>query len=311
MLLAAGPAPAAAQDVHVRSDTALVAYEVRSPGTAAFMTRRRLIQTLGFTYAQAFGARHHDGRPRPRLVASFDLRLDQDFGDTCLVGRDLCVHATSTGDLGSYQPLAHDTSADAPTAWLELRDLPGGARFRLGRQLLINPIGFVRLDGLDARIAPVAWLAAEAYAGALVRQTSLAGSDAFVPQGALHLALPASVDPSTAPYVSPPVTTWVAGAAVEGGDSRGVRTRLDFRELWESSGTVARRAAITAASAPWDALRLQASGVWDLLDGTLLDAVASVTVAAGPVTWRGGVDRHVPRFDAGTNLGVLRRGSSR
>lgn len=301
--------PAArAQDVEIDSDTVLQLYEVRSPGAAAFIVRRRLVQTLGFTYGHAVGtpdpALGDEVTRGPRVLATLRLRLDQDFGQTCLVGRDLCVRATDPNEPATYQPLARDTAVDAPSAFVEIHSLPAGGRARVGRHLLYGPIGLLRIDGASARVAPLTLVAVEAYAGLLVRATSLAGSDAFVPQGTLRLDLD-DVDPSRVPFVEPPVDTWAAGADLEVGDFRWARARAGIRELWEPSGVVARRFGASIASQPWDPLRVEGTAVWDLLDGTLYDALASVTTRAGALTIRAGVEQHVPRFDAGSIWGYF------
>ncbi len=301
-MLAAGLWPsvaARADDVRVESDTAFQVYEVRSPGTAALLARRRLVQSLGMTWARPLDDDEGGGQLVPRLAASLRLRLDQDFGEDCLIDRDLCYAATRSGDPAFYQPLADDTEVDATEAWVEVNGLPLGARVRAGRHLRFDNLGFVRMDGATGRVEPAPWVAAEVYAGALVRSTSLAGSDAFVPQGDPRLDL--DVDPERVPFVDPPDTTWLAGGSVELGRVRWARARVGFREVRESAGLVARRASVALASEPVDALRLEAAGVWDVLEKRWVDATAGLSIEPGrSVGVRATVERHVPVFDWGT-----------
>jgi len=291
---------AGADDVHLDSDTSFQAYEVRSPGTAALMTRRRLVQSLGFTWMRDLVEPEDAGAPVPRLAASLRLRLDQDFGDTCLVHRDLCIRATNPDDPATYQPLASDTVVDAPEAWVEVRGLPLGLRARVGRHLRGSVLGFVRVDGASARIEPRRWAAVEAYGGRLVRGTSVAGTDAFAPEGALRLS-PDGTDRDRAPFLDEPSTTWVGGGALEIGRAEAVRGAVRFREVRDGDGLVGRRGALSLASEPVDALRVSVDGAWDLSDAELVDAVGAVTVRpSDEVTTRATVEHHVPTFDLGT-----------
>jgi len=297
-LLLLCPLAARADDVHLDADTAVQAYEVRSPGAGAIMARRRLLQTLGLSWTRELDADR--GEPLPRVQASLRLRLDQDFGDTCLVGRDLCVRATDPREPGTYQPLASDTVVDAPEAWAGIGGLPWGASARVGRQLWADPIGLARLDGVTVGAEPDDWIAARAYGGAMVRTTSLAGSGAFEPQGALRLDLD-DVDPARVPYADAPTTTWLAGGDVELGMARFVRGSIGFREVWEDAGIVARRGALSLASSPVGWLRVAADGVWDLLDQELIAASAAIDVrVVEPLHITLEAQRRVPRFDLGT-----------
>ena len=293
---------AAADDVHVDADTSFQAYEVRSPGTAALMTRRRLVQTLGATWSRELSGGDRGEGTRPRIDASFRLRLDQDFGDTCLLSRDICVRATDAREPAVYQPLASDTDIDAPEAWVGVTGLPMSTSLRAGRQLRFDPAGMVRFDGARARFAPLAWLSAEAWGGAVVRRTSLAGSPAFEPEGAIRIDLTdEGVDPSAVPFVAEPTVTWTAGAALALGHPRWVQGRIGFRETFEEAGLVARRGWVDLASGPASWLRLAATGVLDPTDGALVDASGRVTVRpVRRLDLEVAVERHLPRFDQGT-----------
>lgn len=289
----------AAHDVHVEADTVFQAYEVRSPGTSAFMTRRRLLQTLGFTYANPLRDQpDSDGRV-PVLTASVRLRLEQDFGDTCLLARDLCVRATNERDSGVYQPLAQSTLVDLPSAYVDVNGLPYGVLVRAGRQLTWDSIGFARFDGAFARAAPLDWIAVEGMVGAVVRDTSLGGSSAFELSGVPRLDL-GNVDPARVPFVAPPATMRIDGGAIEFGRSAWVRGRIAFRELVEGEGTVARRFATGLVTEPIPGLRAQVDGVWDLLDGANIAAAIGASYDTTYVRVMARAERNVPRFDPGT-----------
>jgi len=312
---AARAAPARADDVRIDSESSFQAYEVRSPGTSVFYTRRRLVTSLGLAWARAVRDEPDDDGRTPRLSATLRLRLTQEFGDTCLIARALCVRATDQTNLAAYQPLARDTWVDVPTAYIEATGLPLGLQARLGRQLHYDVIGMLRADALRVRAEPWSWLAVEALGGLMVRDTSFGGSYAFEPIGAPRLDL--AIDPSRAPYVVSAVTTPIAHVALELGRTPIVRGRIAYRETWEldstdqagreiDGGLLSRRASLSLASQPVKALRLEADGVLDLLDtgnvgSRVISARAGVTVRTSEaLTLAARVERQVPRFDPGS-----------
>ena len=300
LLVLGASSPVFADEVFVDADSTFVAYEIRSPGTTAFLSRRRFVQRIGTRYSRTLGAAEPTDRAPIRLTSSVRLRLDQDFGDDCLIADELCYRATDASDPSIFQPLAQGTRLDAPEAWLEVRGLPGRTRIRAGRQMRLSPVGFLRFDGASAEVRPLGWLAADAYGGALVRRTTFLGSGAFEPVGAIRRDRDDLFDGS-APYIADPVTTFVFGGGVEVGATRIVRGRLQFREIREDAGLVFRRGAFALASQPIEELRLEGSTVFDLVDGALVDAQALVEVAVtDEVTAGVELERHLPRFDPGT-----------
>ncbi|HJL20289.1 MAG TPA: hypothetical protein RMH99_31770 [Sandaracinaceae bacterium LLY-WYZ-13_1] len=294
LMALAAPASARAFDVALDTDTSFQVYEVRSPGARAFMARRRLLSRLSVRLTHDLEEPDDEGRAL-RITAEAQLRLEQEFGSTCLVDADLCVNAVDADDPGAWQPLAADTVLDVPAVWGEISGLPLGTAVRVGRQLVLDPIGFVRFDGIRARVVPLRWIRVEAMAGRVVRGTSLAGTSRSDPQGSIRLD---SAD--RVPWAAPPVDTWVAGASVSGGPGRALQLRLSYRHMWEPDGDVLSRLGAAASSQPVDGLRIDASGVYDLLTDEVI--LASGRVAVGDDTLRGhaGIQRHVPRFDPGT-----------
>jgi hypothetical protein len=158
----------------------------------------------------------------------------------------------------------------------------------------------VRIDGASARAEPTAWLAGQAYGGLLVRGTSIAGTDAFAPQGIARLDLD-GVDRARVPFLEEPATTWLAGGLLEVGHVRIARAQAAFREVRDEDGLVTRRASLSVASQPIDAMRLSAAGVLDVHSRRVVDAWAEVRVTPHErVTVRASAERHVPVFDWGS-----------
>jgi hypothetical protein len=294
LALLAVAAPTRALDVELDTDTSFQVYEVRSPGARAFMARRRLLSRLALRLAHDLEEPDDEGRV-PRVTAEVQLRLEQDFGRTCLLSSELCVNAVDADDPGAWQPLAADTVLDVPAVWGGISGLPLGTSVRVGRQLVLDPIGFARFDGVSARIVPARWLRLEALGGLLVRGTSLAGTARSDPQGSIRLERADRV-----PWAAPPVDTWVAGASVAGGPGRWLQLRLSFRQMWEPDGDVLSRLGAAASSQPADWLRLDATGVLDLLSDEIIEASARAAVGDETLRVHAGAQRHVPRFDPGT-----------
>lgn len=292
---ASGPsATARAFDVELDTDTSFQAYEVRSPGARAFLARRRLVSRLGLRLAHDLAEPDGEGRA-PRITAEVQLRLEQNFGSDCLVGADLCVNAVDHDDPAGWQPLAADTVLDVPAVWGGVSGLPLGTSVRVGRQLVLDPIGFARFDGLRADVVPVRWLRVGALAGLLVRGTSLAGTPRSDLQGSIRLA-----EADRVPWAETPVDTWVAGASLAGGPGPWLELGLSFRQMWEDDGDVLSRLGGSASSQPADWLRLDITGVLDLLTEEIIQASGRLAVGDDTLRVHAEAQRHVPRFDPGT-----------
>ena len=284
-----------ADDVQVDAETTLQAYDVNSPATPVVWARRRLTQSLGLGYVKPLAEARPDGRV-PSLQLHLRLRLNQEFGNSCTADDQTCFAVVDPARRGSYTPIVDDGYIDLPYAYVETRDGPYGTTLRVGRQLHSSVMGFVRLDGASIRVEPVAWLAFEAAFGALVRRTSFAGTDAFVPSDRPRLALDAS-ERALAPYVEPPVTTWLGAASAELGEERIVRARLTYRALQQQGGWLERRLGLGLASVPAPAIRLDAHGVVDALQPGLIDAQVGVMWLTRDVRARVQLARYEPRFE--------------
>jgi hypothetical protein len=295
-LLANAAGVAADDDVRVDAETTLQAYDVTSPATQIVWARRRLTQTLGLGYVKQLADPQPDAAPPATVQVHFRLRLNQEFGSSCLASGALCFAIVDPQRRGSYTPIVDDGYIDLPYAFIETRDGPYGFSTRLGRQLHSDAIGFARVDGLSARVEPRAWLAFETVFGTLVRNTSVAGTNAFVPSVLPRLDT-GSLQQLRAPYLLPPVTTWIGAASAELGLERVLRARVSYRELAEAGGLLERRFGVGLASQPLPAWRFAADGVIDMLALGLIDSQVSANWTHED--WHAGLqlERHEPRFD--------------
>ena len=290
-------APTRAEDVHFESRTDFQAYEVYGPSAPAFLSRRRLVQNLGLTYADSLGK---EGTTRWDLRAR--VRLDHEFGRSCLVAREYCLASTNSSQPDEYLFLTEDVRMDLPLASIGVLGLPGRSEARLGRQLLTLAHRMRRIDGLALSTTPISSLTLRAHAGFLPLARSLLGTETFAPVGALD-------DPSRSAVADRP-PLWSLGAAISVRGPLGLTFDGGAEEVGEPKGAVERSLYLGLG---WRDGRNAAKAllVWDpsrefVADARVQGSVALVEDQAIGVVSRAELVYHRPRFDLGTILGVLR-----
>lgn len=148
------PAPAPAYHAEVAARSAVQFYSLRSPFGDPFVRRRRYTQTLGLRVDDI------DGNPAfdvPELSFDGSVRLDADFG---IEPREI-----DAGDT-RFIPGLEDAPIDLMYAYLDAKRLLGGAlSVRLGRQYLIDALGFWSFDGVRASLTTPVYFAVAVYAG--------------------------------------------------------------------------------------------------------------------------------------------------
>lgn len=285
----------------IDSDATFVGYQVSSPSSPVRIERRRFVETLGLEYVRAFGELE---APRYRLRTHFSLRLDQEFGRDCTDER--CLSFNDPDARRDHQVLADVTRLEVPALFVAVEG-PRGLAVTAGRQLIVDDIGFLRLDGGRVGLRPSRLVAVEAFAGRQAVHTLGAGYGFEVP-GSIRVGLPEGLVPERVPFAIPPTTIAAYGGRVELGDARFARGRLAFRELRDEGGLVARRLAAGLLSRPHPMVALRTSGVVDPTDGAILDAMGEVALTpwpdpperSAPAVIRARVRHHEPRFDLGS-----------
>ncbi|HYQ31471.1 MAG TPA: hypothetical protein VER04_29775 [Polyangiaceae bacterium] len=129
-------------------------YSLQSPYGSPLLQRRRYTQTLALNLYDIQADRRPLG---PTLSFKSRLRLDADFGQR---------PEERNPDSSSYIPGLVEAPVDVMYAYLEgSRYLDGYLGFRLGRQYVVDSLGFWSFDGVEAMITTPAYLALEAYVG--------------------------------------------------------------------------------------------------------------------------------------------------
>ncbi|MCC7535643.1 MAG: hypothetical protein IT379_05495 [Deltaproteobacteria bacterium] len=238
-------ADARGDDWRLDTDVVGQSYEVRTADGAALLVRRRLTVVLGGIWTRPLDrARPLTG---PRLRAVVRVRLEQELGSACsLVVEDLCFRETSPDIPTDFVPGWEPNRVDAPLVYVEATRLPLGTSARIGRQLVLDPLGMLALDGVAIGAAPEPWLALELLGGALVSAASPLGTGRWEPLG-IRRADRDGWDDALATHVDDLALTAVTGASagVEG-EAGALRflwrryTREDGDVPWEAVGAQAR-----------------------------------------------------------------------
>ncbi len=129
-------------------------YSLQSPYGSPLVQRRRYTQTLALNLYDIQADRRPLG---PTLSFKSRLRLDSDFGQR---------PEERNPDSSSYIPGLVEAPVDVMYCYLEgQRYLDGALGFRLGRQYVVDSLGFWSFDGAELALTTPDSLAIEANAG--------------------------------------------------------------------------------------------------------------------------------------------------
>jgi len=146
--------PARAYETEVDATLDAQFYSLQSPYGNPLVRRRRYTQTLALNLYDLQTDRIPLG---PTLTFKSRLRLDSDFGQR---------PEERNPDTASYVPGLVEAPLDIMYAYLEgQRYLNGYLGFRVGRQYVIDTLGFWSFDGADVLFTTPAYVAIEGYAG--------------------------------------------------------------------------------------------------------------------------------------------------
>ncbi len=150
-----GPAPAAAAEATAYASSNIQLYSVPNPYGTRELRRRRYTQSLGLTVFDRLGG---DADTGPELTFSSRMRLDADLGQPSAL-RD-------PARASEFVPGVALAPVDVQHAYLDVHRLGGEAlSARLGRQYLVDPLGWWSFDGVRLQVATPALIAFSAFAG--------------------------------------------------------------------------------------------------------------------------------------------------
>lgn len=248
---------AAAVDVEMRAETLTQGYQVRGLSGAPVLSMRRLTQTLSLA-----GAAPPSDRHGVRVTFRAQLRIDSDFGSACDPGTDRCLDELNLARSTDFSPLFARRALDLPFAWVDVENLGRGrADLRLGRQLVVDAMGFLLLDGARARLhlGPSAVL--EAYGGLEARGGFPLTNGRYERDGLTRVDR-AGWDPTLAPQVLDRAMAGVAGVAMEAVVSGRLRARAGWRRVWNDDGVSEEKAAAEVSLTLSTSTRILAEGVY-------------------------------------------------
>lgn len=157
-------AEAFALDSEVTSDTSAQFYDVRSPTGEVVLSRRRVTTTLGV------GAYNLIDQPpgdptAPELLFRARLRYDADYGaspDEAAAPTQL--FSSSSPNYQTVIPGYYQDAVDLMYGYVEGRRLVHGwVGFRLGRQYVVDALGWWAFDGGQASVTTPYYVKAEVY----------------------------------------------------------------------------------------------------------------------------------------------------
>jgi hypothetical protein len=212
------------------SDSAAQLYDVRSPTGQTVLDRTRFTSTLGVNVYDILGedtpTRGYRGGPELDFRAR--VRYDADYG---IGGQE-----TDPTQPEYVVPGLADNSAlvDVMYAYIEGRRLLHGViGFKLGRQYMVDSLGWWSFDGAEIKATLPYYFAVEGYGGLEVRG-GMPLSTARFEAGGVWRGNRSSFDPSLYPQFQPADVAPAVGAAIESSGVTWLQSRLTYRRVYDT-----------------------------------------------------------------------------
>lgn len=247
LLLAFGARSAHAADVEVQAQTAAQAYEVTSPWSDTALERRRVMQTLGVSAYHLQGL-HTPGAAdwQVRLL----LRLDADFGFSNHIASEAAGGETDSSVAGGafYAAGVDPARVDIVYGYVEGRDLADGwLGAKVGRQPVVDVLGWWSFDGAMARVTTPFFVQLEAYGGFEQRGGLPLSSSRYEMQG-IWRGSHGDLDQGAGSFSSADLPSYheaemapAFGAALETSGPPWVHGRLTYRRVYNTGDTITRQ----------------------------------------------------------------------
>jgi hypothetical protein len=225
IVLASGVA--SALEPEITSDTAAQFYDVRSPTGEHVIMRRRLTTTLGVSVYDLYD------RPQdptgPSLTFRARMRYDADYGGS---GAE-----TDPSKPGSVIPGFERGPIDLMYGYVEGRRFLGGwFGFKLGRQYVVDSLGWWSFDGGQVKVTTPYYFAAELYGGLEQRGGMPLSTPRFERDG-IWRGDRTGYDPALYPSFQPNDIAPAYGAALETAGFQWLHGRLTYRRVYNTGAS--------------------------------------------------------------------------
>jgi hypothetical protein len=220
-----GLAPPRAPDAEITSDTSAQFYDVRSPTGEVILTRRRLTSTLGVAAFDLLAPPPGDVKA-PEITFRARLRYDADFGADGAT--------TDPTQYNSFVPGFAQSPLDLMYAYVEgRRFLRGWLGFKLGRQYVVDALGWWSFDGAEAAVTTPYFAKAEVYGG-LEQRGGFPLSTSRFEAGGVWRGDRGGFDPSLYPAFQPAGLAPAVGVALESVGVTWIHGRLTYRRVYDT-----------------------------------------------------------------------------
>jgi len=209
---------ASALEPEVTSDTAVQFYDMRSPTGETVIARRRLTTTLGVSVYDLYDT--PSDPTGPTLSFRARMRYDADYG-----GSGAETDPTNRGVIPGFErgPI------DLMYGYVEgRRFLKGWLGFKIGRQYVVDSLGWWSFDGGSVKITTPYYFAAEVYGGLEQRGGMPLSTPRFEREG-IWRGDRSGYDPALYPSFQPNDVAPAYGAALESAGFTWLHGRLIYR----------------------------------------------------------------------------------
>lgn len=258
------PGTAEAVEPELTTDTALQFYDVRSPTGETVISRRRLTTTLGVSAYDLYEPDKVHDPNGPSLSFRARMRYDADYGGS---GAE-----TDPTRFGSLVPGFDRGPIDLMYGYVEgRRFLKGWLGFKLGRQYVVDSLGWWSFDGGQVKITTPYYFAAEVYGG-LEQRGGMPLSTPRYERDGMWRGDRTGYDRSLYPSFQPSDVAPAYGAALETAGFQWLHGRLTYRRV-DNTGTsnVSQFANGLRTPASYAGSRISQERIGYGFDGTLPD----------------------------------------
>ncbi len=257
--IACAPGIADALEPEITSDTAAQFYDVRSPTGETVISRRRLTTTLGVSVYDLYDT--PSDPTGPSLTFRARLRYDADYGGS---GAETDVKSARLVPGFDRGPI------DLMYGYVEgRRFLNGWFGFKLGRQYVVDSLGWWSFDGGQVKVTTPYFFAAELYGGLEQRGGMPLSTPRFEREG-IWRGDRSGYDPSVYPSFQPNDIAPAYGAALESAGFQWLHGRLTYRRVYNTGASnTSQFANGLKAPVSYDGTRISQERLGYGFDGTL------------------------------------------